>query len=174
MDNGNPSIATIYGYMQQWFDGKDIDIEDLEHWTDEQVIAEAEEALESFGVSHQDAAQWMKANMRNLTVVFHHFVGDHAERILTVLGHFVDKHECGGPALADVAADLNAYIAESGMCAASWLDNMTDDPSDFLAAVHSVLVSDGYTVEQFAEWAECHWEAGNVQEFWNISEEDQE
>ena len=36
------------------------------------------------------------------------------------------------------------------------------------------LEEHNYSVEEAAAWAECHWAAGDVQEFFEISEEDQE
>ena len=37
----------------------------------------------------------------------------------------------------------------------------------------TALEAHGYGVPEAAAWAECHWENGNVQEFFGISEEDQ-
>ena len=106
-------------------------VEDLLALSPEEVISHAEAALTEFGISHADAADWLKNNMRNLEVVLTQHVAEHAEHILHVLNMFIDKHDhsgCGGPNFEDVANMLAQYIDESGMSPADWLDATTAEP----------------------------------------------
>ena len=125
MDNGHPSVEEVYGHMQAWMDQANMSFEDLLTLSAEEVIAHAEQALNDFGISHSDAAQWLKDNRRNLEVVLREHVSEHAEHILHVLHQFVEKHDdsgCGGPNFEDVANMLNDYINASGMEPHDWLD----------------------------------------------------